>query len=955
MAAPWAELPPGRFAFRTIGSDQGLGNLAIEAVAQDTSGFLWVGTQDGLYRYDGRQFTRFGVEDGLPGNWITTVLAGPGDQLWIGTRNGLGWRDGRRFASVALATKLSRTSISGLALDGRGRLWIATPNGLFRRDLDASFHAAVAWPPGPVNAVFADPADSDAVYASQGQRVGRIDVQGFWTFWDTGIDQGETVEALAVDGGGTLWVSTPHHLLWKGPEDPAFHDEPANPGSRFSISSRRMLALDGDGNLWVPTASGLFQRRDRGWRHLGASAGLPGASVEGLFFDREGSLWVWQAGLGLHRQLGGGLWESWTDAEGLPSSLVWSVHRDRAGTLWVGTDDGLVRAADNLWRTVAGTEGLAIRRIAEAADGTLWLGAAPTQVIHLQPATGSLTVFDREQGVVGDRVLDVLADRHGGAWIATLDAGLQHLAAGAARFERIETPFDSPALMVAAVAEDQLGRIWIAGNRSLAVREAGSWRVLPAPERVPDDNGVYFALAPPGNIWVAYGRPLGADLLSVDPGAQRVLEHRAPVASATATASTAYSLGLDRLGRIWMGTGRGVDVLAADGADHFDTSDGLVNDDCSHLAFWSDPNGDVFFGTSGGLSRLQGARYSGPPAPPSTKILEATVGGTILSELASPASFPRQQNRFDARFTSLSFGHGSNVEYQARLVGLEDEWQPVHLGETHYPALRAGRYRFEARARSAGGAWGQTSAIRFTILPAWWESWPARALLVALVLGLIFGAVKIRERQQQQHRRELEALIETRTAQLSAANAQLERLATTDGLTGIANRRAFDQCLELELRRAHRAGGGTALLLIDVDHFKAYNDTYGHAAGDDCLRRVAQALSLTASRASDLVARYGGEEFAILLPATDAGGAQALAERVRAAVETLAIPHLGADAQQVTISVGAGSLVALDGGGAADLMRWADGALYRAKVAGRNRTAAHEPASPIPEYELAIS
>lgn len=179
------------------------------------------------------------------------------------------------------------------------------------------------------------------------------------------------------------------------------------------------------------------------------------------------------------------------------------------------------------------------------------------------------------------------------------------------------------------------------------------------------------------------------------------------------------------------------------------------------------------------------------------------------------------------------------------------------------------------------------------------------------------------------------------------AQAELERLATRDGLTGVANRRSFDQTLNVEWRRATRESRALSLLMIDVDYFKRYNDTYGHQGGDECLRRIAGAMSGVVKRTSDAVARYGGEEFSILLPATDPEGACLVAERIRAAVEALALPHAGSEiADHVTVSIGVASVIVSSGDAPTQLVGAADKALYRAKKEGRNRVVAAEAAPP---------
>jgi diguanylate cyclase (GGDEF)-like protein/PAS domain S-box-containing protein len=173
---------------------------------------------------------------------------------------------------------------------------------------------------------------------------------------------------------------------------------------------------------------------------------------------------------------------------------------------------------------------------------------------------------------------------------------------------------------------------------------------------------------------------------------------------------------------------------------------------------------------------------------------------------------------------------------------------------------------------------------------------------------------------------------------LAESNRELQRLSRRDGLTGIANRRHFDEYLELEWRRAERDGRPLSLLIADVDHFKAFNDVYGHQAGDECLRRIAHTIDAQLSRSIDVTARYGGEEFAVILPETPLAGALNIAERMRGAVMGLRIRHEASPVSEfVTVSIGAASVIPRRGETPERLIGAADQALYEAKQGGRNR------------------
>ena len=196
---------------------------------------------------------------------------------------------------------------------------------------------------------------------------------------------------------------------------------------------------------------------------------------------------------------------------------------------------------------------------------------------------------------------------------------------------------------------------------------------------------------------------------------------------------------------------------------------------------------------------------------------------------------------------------------------------------------------------------------------------------------------KLAEQALRQSHDELEQKVAERTHALEEANRRLATLSSTDGLTGIANRRHFDEVLANEWQRAVRVRQPLALLMIDVDLFKNYNDHYGHQLGDDCLRKIAEMLLASSRRASDLAARYGGEEFVLIAVDTDIESARHLAEVVRTSIESLGKPHAGSPFGKVTVSIGVAALIPDNAQQPELLIQRADKALYLAKNQGRNR------------------
>jgi len=249
---------------------------------------------------------------------------------------------------------------------------------------------------------------------------------------------------------------------------------------------------------------------------------------------------------------------------------------------------------------------------------------------------------------------------------------------------------------------------------------------------------------------------------------------------------------------------------------------------------------------------------------------------------------------------------------------------------------------------------GKVDGLLFALF---WCAWLVSWLIGAITNGnaqskkrLIAAMLRAQRDNHDLIERQTRELDEKSRA-LELANGRLSRLSMVDGLTEVANRRRFDEALHEEWRRARRAQlagqsamppvpyDAMALLLLDIDYFKQYNDHYGHLAGDACLKQVAATIACAIRRSGDLVARYGGEEFAIILPATPLAGGFGVAERIRRMIWDAAIPHAESPLGRVTVSIGVADVQGQDCGGETDLLRMADGALYAAKRAGRNRVA----------------
>lgn len=286
---------------------------------------------------------------------------------------------------------------------------------------------------------------------------------------------------------------------------------------------------------------------------------------------------------------------------------------------------------------------------------------------------------------------------------------------------------------------------------------------------------------------------------------------------------------------------------------------------------------------------------------------------------------------------ALRFGVQSmepEVEFRYRMPGYHDEWSPWTAGrELTYQRLPAGTYDFQLQARVLGAAPTEVMSYPLQVAPFWYQRPWIRVGFGVVGLLFVVAVVRLRTRAINAQNRLLEQKINERTAELQSANSRLSALAVTDGLTGIANRHAMEKALPRAWQHCAERQEPLAVMMIDVDHFKQFNDTHGHHIGDLQLRRVAQTLAAQVTGAEELVARYGGEEFVLILPACDEQMAMARGERLRSAVEQVT----GAAGQRVTISVGVAVCIPVAQEDPMALVSCADLALYRGKREGRNR------------------
>jgi diguanylate cyclase (GGDEF)-like protein len=314
------------------------------------------------------------------------------------------------------------------------------------------------------------------------------------------------------------------------------------------------------------------------------------------------------------------------------------------------------------------------------------------------------------------------------------------------------------------------------------------------------------------------------------------------------------------------------------------------------------------------------------------------IGGADVSGQLTP-SFAIHSNSLVARYSALNVDRDNNVVFRYQLEGANSTWVETTQRELQFAQLAPGRYRLDIEARQSDRAWSPHRAeFSFEILTPWYKTWWFLLTCGLIPLSAIAGLIRLRMLGAKRRERELLRLVEKKTADLQRANDDLLRLSSTDPLTGLANRRVFDRALKREYARLKRTGAPVSLLILDVDHFKALNDSAGHQRGDEYLVLLAAELTRSARRTTDIAARCGGEEFALVLPGTDVEDAAHIAESVRSAIARLQLPHPAASTAPIlTVSIGVATATPEWPDTPAELVAAADRALYAAKRGGRNR------------------
>jgi signal transduction histidine kinase/ligand-binding sensor domain-containing protein len=754
----------GHIAFRGFDADDGLTALDVVVGLQDREGYIWAASPSGLFRHDGARFRRYSTDDGLPSLLVTDMAVAPDGTLWGATARGLFYQHGERFVAVGVGT-LPGDGMHLLGFDPEGRTWVTTTSGPYLATTVGVVPVA-GWPGGEAFGLVIDP--DGTMLVGRGSRLLRRGRDG-GDFVDLGHEFGGMITAIVRDGRGRLWVRAGARLWMQPSADAPYQDRSQLAGAVVGPHNVR-LAVGATGNLLVPTASGVVEIDGDEPRLLATDLPAEARDVKSVWVDREGSMWL--TSLGLHHELGRGLWRTVSVADGLPANVVWSIHGLVDGRVAVGTDRGLALIGADGIAAVAG--GMVMDTV-EAPAGVLWI--VDSALARLDLASGERRTIGPADGWHEGAPTSLAVDHAGTLWVGVDRGGLYRAApAASGRFERVPLP-GADGARVWSMATDG-DRLWVTTSAGLYLRSSDTWRRFTRADGLLDDVVTFIVVRRDREVCISYLAPVGVSCLRAGPRGisdVRQLDERDGLSG-----PMPYFFAEDHDGRLWIGGALGIAVLGEDGADRFTRRGGAPGDDCNANASWVAPDGRVWVGTSTGLGVFDTPRYQPPPPP--TVVFQ---NGHLGREPVDHDGFARDEDRtvrygdghLDLELAVLSYLDPHLLEYEVRMFGFDDEWRTSDVGEIRYHRLPAGSYQFAARARYRGGPWGSPTTFAFVVATPWWQTWQFRALVVAAViaLGVIVGIALTRWRSRALVARnlELEATVRARTAELIEANAKV--------------------------------------------------------------------------------------------------------------------------------------------------------------------------------------
>lgn len=798
-------MSPSQYLHSAWQNEQGLPQNSVSSIVQTRDGYLWLGTMEGLVRFDGIQFTVFNTRtsEGLRSNRITALFEDGEGRLWIGTEGGgVSSLDGKRIQRCDLPRGPGLDAVRAIAEDNSGALWIATAGGLIRRkgtDVEV-FDATKGLPVTSAGMIHVD-AHGNVWVATGGGGLVRFNGDSVAVFDSSDGLCDNTVHTMVEDLSGRLWIGTAHGLSCfengvfrnYGPQDGLTHE--------FVWS----LCLDGDQNLWIGTAGGGLNRfRDGVFTSFTTKEGLTSDFVWSLRTDREGSLWIGTNGGGLNR-LRDSRFTNISSRDGLAHDFAWCVMEDRSGGVWIGTSDGLSCYRGGRVRTYGRRDGLAstfVYSLEEDPTGRLWVGTNGGGLSYL--SAGRFITRTTKEGLPGDRVWDIQAEADGGVWVATA-TGLGLLRDGKVA-KRYGVQEGLPNANVRAVFRDRTGTLW-AGTTSGVARMVAD-RFLPCGASDGLAQGIVRVIGEDsrGDLWIAMQ---DAGVSRRRGGRFRTYGIREGLLD-----DTVSQILDDERGNLWMSCNRGIFAARLADFDRFDRreietvpctvygrADGMRSQECngsSQPAGWRSRDGRLWFPTIRGVAMIDPARISKNQIPPPVVIEGILVDGAAV-EASEPVGLAPGSQRIEIRYTGLSMAVPERVAFRYRLDGYDRDWLDAGTRRAaYYTNLAPGSYRFRVTACNDDGVWNESdAAIELLLSPRFYQTTWFFFVCILAVGVATWGAYVLRIRQIE--------------ARFKAVLAERHRIAQeihdtmAQGLTGLSIQlEALGDSLAEDLTRARR-------------------------------------------------------------------------------------------------------------------------------------------------------
>jgi diguanylate cyclase (GGDEF)-like protein len=754
-----------------VGASQGLSAGAVMAILQDRRGFLWLGTEDGLNRYDGYELRHYvhrrDDADSLPSNWISALAEDDRGRLWIATdSSGLMWRDPasgqfRRPLSGSGQPLLDpQAQIRRLYVDRRQRLWIGTRGaGLLR--LDAAGTSVQEYRRDPTDpgalgddAVFALDEDSGgSLWVGTGSGLDRLDPDsGRATHYGAGLQRllpaGAApikVNAVLAESRDAVWVGTDSGLFRLDVPRASLTRLAHAAGDEESLPSDRVTALleDDERRLWVGTTAGLAmldRRSGRFSRFVNEPANadsLPDNYVVSLYQDRSGLLWVGTKSGGLAR------WNprSWKFGHvrlgDSARNNIAAFATDSHGALWIGSFGGGVTRVDprsGRMQPLVARPGArpalpdapVMALVVDDRD-RLWLGTMGAGVQRLDPRSGAVRRFSfdaaSERSLPASSVMSLMRGARGTIWVGTYGGGLASIDPHDERVTRYPVSQHGEAGLssdrATALAEDDSGLIWIGtdgGGLNVYDPATGRFRHFrhdPGATNSLSGDTIYALYADMhGSVWVGT-RGGGLDRVSGDPFSQAAMQIDNVSQSDGLPNNTIYGIVPDSTGRLWLSTNQGIAVFdPANRAIHsFRRSHGLQGDEFNFGAHYRSEDGTVYFGGPNGYNAFQPERLllnRRPPPVALTEVLKVNTPVASTPETLGALQLGYRDSLVTFRFAALDFTGPQENRYQYRLEGFDDRWIDAgNLGQANYTNLGGGHYTFRVRAANSDGVWNE--------------------------------------------------------------------------------------------------------------------------------------------------------------------------------------------------------------------------------------------------------